>query len=146
METKKAIISVGNPLKADDNIGNIILDKIKKDYKNKDYHFFKGGMNPENFIEPLKKINPDEIFFIDVAIFDGEIGDVKLFKLEDIIDMNISTHYFPISIFKKYFPKTRLVLIGIKPKIVNFGQDLSPELKNKLPEIIKKVQRTIEAI
>ena len=146
METKKAIISVGNPLKADDNIGNIILDKIKKDYKNKDYHFFKGGMNPENFIEPLKKINPDEIFFIDVAIFDGEIGDVKLFKLEDIIDMNISTHYFPISIFKEYFPKTRLVLIGIKPKLVNFGRDLSPELRDKLPEIIEKVQRTIEAI
>lgn len=142
----KAIISVGNPLKADDNIGNLILDKIKKYYKNNDYYFFKGGMNPENFIEPLKKINPDEIFFIDVAIFEGEVGDVKLFKLEDIIDMNVSTHYFPISIFKKYFPKARLVLIGIKPKVINFGQDLSPELKARLPEIIEKVQRTIEAI
>jgi len=142
----KAIISVGNPLKSDDNIGNIILDKIKKHYKNKDYHFFEGGMNPENFIEPLRKINPSAIFFIDVAIFEGEIGDVRLFKLEDIIDMNISTHYFPIKIFKKYFPKARLVLIGIKPKIVNFGQELSPELKTRLPEIIENVQRTIEAI
>ena len=142
----KAIISIGNPLKSDDNIGNLILNKIKKFYKNKDYHFFEGGMNPENFIEPLKKINPNEIFFIDVAVFEGEVGDVKLFKLEDIIDMNVSTHYFPISIFKKYFPETRLVLIGIKPKVVNFGQELSPELKTKLPEIIEKVQRTIEAI
>jgi len=142
----KAIISVGNPSKSDDNIGNLILDKIKKYYKNKDYHFFKGGMNPENFIEPLKKINPDEIFFIDVAIFEGEVGDVKIFKLEDIINMNISTHYFPISIFKQYFSKARLVLIGIKPKVVNFGQDLSPELETRLPEIIKNVQRTIEAI
>jgi len=142
----KAIISVGNPLKSDDNIGNLILDKIKNSYKNKDYHFFKGGMNPENFIEPLKKINPDEIFFIDIAIFEGEVGDVKLFKLEDIIDMNISTHYFPISIFKEYFPEIRLVLIGIKPKVVNFGQDLSPELEAKLPEIVEKVRRTIEAI
>ncbi len=133
-------------MKSDDNIGNLILDKIKKFYKNKDYYFFKGGMNPENFIEPLKKINPDEIFFIDVAIFEGEVGDVKLFKLEDIIDMNISTHYFPISIFKQYFPKAKLILIGIKPKLINFGEDLSPELKARLPEIIEKVQRTIEAI
>jgi len=146
MPDKKAIISVGNPLKADDNIGNIILDKIKDSYKKKDYYFFKGGMNPENFIEPLRKINPDKIFFIDVAIFEGKFGDVKLFKLEDIIDMNISTHYFPISVFKKYFPKTILVLIGIKPKFVNFGQELSPDLKDKLPEIIKKVQKTIEAL
>ena len=142
----KAIISVGNPLKADDNIGNIILDKIKGFYKNKDYRFFKGGMNPENFIEPLRKTNPDTIFFIDVAVFDGEVGDVRLFKLEDIIDRNISTHYFPISIFKKYFPKARLILIGIKPKVISFGQDLSPELKARLPEIIEKVMRTIEAI
>ena len=146
MEAKKAVISVGNPLKADDNVGNLILDKIKDSYKNQGYYFFKGGMNPENFIEPLKKINPDEIFFIDVAIFEGEVGDVKIFKLEDIIDMNISTHYFPISIFKKYFPKARLVLIGIKPKVINFGQGLSPELKTRLPKIIEKVQRTIEAI
>jgi len=146
MGTKKAIIGIGNQMKSDDNIGNIILDKIKDSYKDKPYHFFKGGVNPENFIEPLKKINPDEIFFIDVAVFEGEVGDVKLFKLEDIIDMNISTHYFPISIFKKYFPKSRIVLIGIKPKIMNFGQDLSPELKAKLPEIIERVQRTIEAI
>ena len=142
----KAVISIGNPLKADDNIGNLILDKIKKFYKNKDYHFFKGEMNPENFIEPLRKINPDVIFFIDVAVFEGEVGDVKLFKLEDIISMDISTHYFPILIFKKYFPEARLVLIGIKPKVVNYGQDLSPELKARLPEIIEKVRRTIEAI
>ena len=142
---KKAIISVGNPLKADDNIGNLILDKIKDSYKNKGYYFFKGGMNPENFIEPLRKINPDSIFFIDIAIFDGEVGDVKLFKLEDIEDFHISTHYFPISIFKKYFPNARLVLIGIKPKIVNFGEELSPELETRLPDIIEKVQRTIEA-
>jgi len=143
---KKVIISVGNPLKSDDNIGNLIVDKIKKYYKNKDYYFFKGGMNPENFIEPLKKINPDVIFFIDVAIFDGEVGDVKLFRLDDIIDINISSHYFPISIFKKYFPKALLVLIGIKPKMINFGENLSPELRTKLKDIIQKVQRTIEAI
>ena len=143
---KKVIISVGNPLKSDDNIGNLIVDKIKKYYKNKDYYFFKGGMNPENFIEPLKKINPDVIFFIDVAIFDGEVGDVKLFRLDDIIDINISSHYFPITIFKKYFPKAILILVGIKPKIINFGENLSPELKAKLREITQKVQKTIEAI
>jgi hydrogenase 3 maturation protease len=143
---KKAIISIGNPLKSDDNIGNLIVDKIKKFYKDKDYYFFKGGMNPENFIEPLKKINPDVIFFIDVAIFEGEVGDVKLFRLDDIIDINISSHYFPITIFKQYFPEVKLVLIGIKPKIISFSESLSPELKKRLKEIIQKVQRIIEAI
>ncbi len=143
---KKAIISIGNPLKSDDNIGNLIIDKIKNSYKNKDYYFFKGGMNPENFIEPLKKINPDVIFFIDVAVFEGEVGDVKLFRLDDIVDFNISSHYFPITVFKQYFPTSKLILIGIKPKIVSFSESLSPELKKQLKEIILKVQRTIEAI
>lgn len=142
----KAIISIGNPLKSDDNIGNLIVDKIKKFYKNKDYHFFKGGMNPENFIEPLRKINPGVIFFIDVAIFDGEVGDMKLFNLEDVVDMNMSSHYFPITLFKKYFPNTKLVLIGIKPKFIDFGENLSSELKARLKEIIENVKRTIEAI
>lgn len=143
METK-AIISVGNPLKSDDNIGNIILDRIKKFYKNKDYHFFKGGMNPENFIEPLKKIDPDVIFFIDVALFPGSVGDVKLFRPEDVLSLNVSTHNLPITTFRELFPKLKMFLIGIKPKDLNFGEGLSPELKSKFDRIEERVKRMIE--
>jgi hydrogenase 3 maturation protease len=141
---KKVVISIGNPLRSDDNIGNIVLEKLKK--KVNDIKFIKATTSPENYIEPLKKINPKIIFFIDVAKFEGNIGDVKIFKLEDIMDIHISTHYLPISVFKDYFPDSKIFLIGIKPKTIDFGEELTPELKKNLPQIIKKIEKIVESI
>ena len=139
---KKTVISIGNPLKSDDNIGNLILDELQKSMK--DVTFIKGSTNPENFIEPLKRMNPEIIFFIDVASFSGKAGDVKIFQLDDILDMNISTHNLPITVFRKFFPNSKIILIGIKPKNLDVGEGLSPELKNKFDSIVEEVKRIIQ--
>jgi len=141
---KKIVISIGNPLKSDDNIGNLLLNKLKKTMKNKNVDFIEGSTNPENFMEPLKKINPDIIFILDVALFSGNAGDVKLFQLQEILKYNISTHNLPITVFQKFFPKTKIILIGIKPKSLDFGEDLTPELKDKFVNIFEEVKRIIE--
>lgn len=140
---KKLIISLGNPLKRDDNIGNLVLDQLKKDIKNKDTHFIKGQTNPENFIGQIKKINPSEILFIDAILFDGKAGDVRLFKLDDASNVIASTHSLPLDIFKEFFPDCKISLIGIKPKNIEYGEKLSPELGNKIDEIVKKVKEII---
>ena len=137
---KKVIISIGNPLKSDDNVGNLILDELQKSMKDRNLHFIKASTSPENFIEPLKKIKPDVIYFIDVALFQGNVGDIKLFQLEDILNMSISTHNFPITVFKKFFSDSKIKLIGIKPKSVDVGEGLSPELKNKFENIVQRVR------
>ncbi|KYK35654.1 MAG: hypothetical protein AYK18_02715 [Theionarchaea archaeon DG-70] len=139
---KKTVISIGNPLKSDDNIGNLILDELQKSMK--DVAFVKGSTNPENFIEPLKKLNPEIIFFIDVASFHGNIGDVKIFQMKDILEMNISTHNLPITVFRKFFPKAKIILIGIKPKSLQVGESISPELKKQFNSIVKEVQMIIQ--
>jgi len=138
---KKIAISIGNPLKSDDNVGNLILDELKKSMK--DVTFIKGSTNPENFIEPLKKINPDIIFFIDVAKFEGKVGDVKIFQLKDILNINISTHNFPITVFRDFFSDSKIIFIGIKPKNLDVGEGLSPNLKKRFNNIVEEVRTII---
>jgi hydrogenase 3 maturation protease len=139
---KKIVISVGNPLKSDDNIGNLILDELKDCMTN--IEFVKGSVNPENYIEPLKKLNPDFIFLLDVAKFNGEFGDVNVFDLDDVLNMNISTHNFPITIFRNFFPSSKIIFIGIKPKSLDFGEDLSPIIKKRFDEIVTEVKTIIQ--
>jgi hydrogenase maturation protease HycI len=141
---KKIVISIGNPLKLDDNIGNLLLNRLKETTKNKNIDFIEGSTNPENFIEPLKKIKPDIVFFLDVAIFPGDTGNVKLFQLKDILKYNISTHNLPVEVFQEIFPKTKIMLIGIKPKSLGFGENLTPELNNKFEHIFEEVKKIIE--
>lgn len=141
---KKVVISIGNPLKSDDNVGNLVLDELKKSMKN--VTFIRGSTNPENFIEPLKKINPDIIFFVDVASFEGKVGDVKAFQLKDILNINISTHNFPITVFRDFFPNSKIIFIGIKPKTLDVGEYLSPDLKKRFNNIVEEVKAIIQNI
>jgi len=140
---KKLIISIGNELKSDDNVGNLILEKLRENIKKDNFYFIKGSTNPENFIEPIKSIKPDFIFFIDVAFFQGKIGDVKKFTLDEIKDMSISTHNFPIIILQKFLPNSKIILIGIKPKSLDFGEGLTEELKIKFNSITENVKKII---
>jgi hydrogenase 3 maturation protease len=139
---KKVVISVGNPLKSDDNISNLVLEELQKN-SDKNVKYIKGSTNPENFIELIRKMNPEVIYIIDTAIFPGNVGDIKKFQLKDIINMNISTHSFPITFFHDLLPESEIMLIGIKPKSLEMGEKLSPELKNKFKQIVEKVKMII---
>lgn len=138
---KKVIISLGNPLKTDDDIGNIVLDKLKQQVGNADYTFIKAGNSPENFLLKIKKQNPDFVFFIDAAHFDGRVGEVSLFELSDIAEHQFSTHNIPISFFDGHFKNIKL--IGIKVENTDFGEGLSREMGEKVEDILVKVRSII---
>lgn len=141
MET--AVIGMGNPLKKDDNIGNLVIEKLSEEIKNKDFLFIKGYLTPENYLGHLKGLKPKRIYIVDAVEFKGLIGEVKIFNLEEIEKVKATTHNIPVTIYKDYFPNTSIKLIGIKVKNINFGGELSKEIEEKLDDIIKKIRSVI---
>ena len=129
----KAVMSIGNPIKCDDNIGNVIIDKL--DLKN--IIKIKAEINPENFMNKLKDC--DEIIILDALDFGGNVGEVKVFELDKINEVSISTHSIPIDLMKKILPNSKIKIIGIQPKSIGFGEELTKEMKNKIEEIVQKV-------
>lgn len=129
----KAVMSIGNPIKSDDNIGNIILDRL--DIKN--IIKIKAGIRPENFIKELKDC--DEIIILDALEFGGDVGEVRIFELNEIKDALTSTHNIPITLLKRFLPDSKIKITGIQPKNIGFGEELSEELENKIGEIVERV-------
>ncbi len=141
---KELIISLGNPLKSDDNIGNLVLDELKKTVKDKNVYFIRGESSPENFIGQIKKINPSQIYFLDAIIFDGKAGDVNTFSLDQISDMSISTtHRMSMKMFKKLFPDAEIILIGVKPENLEYGEELSLSLRENFDNILDRITKII---
>lgn len=138
-----AVIGIGNPLKKDDNIGNLITEKLGKEIKDKNFMFIKAYLTPENYLLLLKKEEPKKVYIIDAVEFKGEAGDVKVFNLDEINQSRITTHNISVTIYQDYFPNSIIKLIGIKVKDVNFGEELSKEIKDKLDSIIKEVKKII---
>ncbi|MBD3156029.1 MAG: hydrogenase maturation protease [Candidatus Aenigmarchaeota archaeon] len=139
---KKVIIGIGNPLKKDDNIGNIIVEKLKKRTKDQDLMFVRAETNPENYISKIKEFEPGVIYFIDAAEFDGEAGEIRVFQIDDVLNESLSTHGISVKIFRNFFPETEIRIIGIKVEDTNYGEGLSRELeknKNNLTENISKI-------
>ena len=129
----KAVMSIGNPIKSDDNIGNIILDKLDV----KDIIKIKAEVTPENFIKDLK--NYDEIIILDALEFGGNVGEVKFFELNEIKDAITTTHNIPISLLKRFLPNSKIKIIGIQPKNIEFGEKLSEELESRIEEIVERI-------
>lgn len=138
-----AVIGIGNPLKKDDNIGNIIIEKLCKEIKDKNFVFIKAYLTPENYLSLLKKEKPKNVYIIDAVEFKGAVGEVKVFNLNEINQSRVTTHNIPIAIYQDYFPNSIIKLIGIKVKDVSFGEELSKEIKDKFDIIIKEVKRII---
>ncbi len=124
------ILGMGNPLKHDDDIGNIIARRL-------------GGI--ATYTEPQNFASKDKDFIIIDAIdFGGEVGEVRLFRSADVVASFATTHNIPVTFFEKLGKTIRL--IGVQPKDLSFGEGLSSELQQKIPEILENVRQLVEVL
>jgi hydrogenase 3 maturation protease len=139
---KLVIMGVGNEMKGDDGVGIYIVKEIAKRFGkysndeiikiNENIILLNCGTVPENFTDVLKKENPTHILIIDAALMNEKIGEIKAINPEDIANVGFSTHALPLSIIIKYIRKsinTKITVIGIEPKIIDFDKPLSNEIK-----------------
>ena len=120
---KALIVGVGNPLKKDDNIGNLVARELSKKYET-----VIAETTPEAFINKMKEY--DVVVFIDAIDFNSEPGKVKAFSLEQVIDKSLSTHSVPLQLIKSLLGEKEVIVVGIQPKEVGYGEELSKELKD----------------
>jgi len=138
---KKVVIGIGNLLKRDDNIGNLVVDELRKNSRDETILFIRAETNPENFIGKIKSFNPDIIYFIDAVEFDGEVGEVKSFSINDVLNDSLSTHGISVKVFKDFFPDAEIYVVGIKPEDIGYGEKLSLSLKKNFGNIVNKAKK-----
>lgn len=123
------ILCLGNELREDDAIALEIAGNINA---------VKAYTNPENFIK-----TGEEVVIVDAVDFKAMHGTVKEFKSDDFEELALSTtHNIDISVLSKLCKVKKV--IGIQPKSTEYGTGLSPELRQKKDEIIKKVKMLLD--
>lgn len=133
------IVGVGNPLRRDDGVGVEAVKRLKGKISNDAVLLIESESVPESFIEPIVKFNPSHILIIDAAIMGLESGSVKLTASLDLLGVAVSTHALPIQIFCTYLTQvtqSKIALLLIQPKNVDFGEELSTEVKRSVQRIV----------
>lgn len=140
---KKEIVFVGlgNPDRGDDAAGLILLEELEKITGYSDSTFINAGKNPENHLQQILDHDPKIVIFIDSTESNKKPGTISLIESEKIDNFDFSTHTFSIGLIEKYllnYKKLEIIYIGIQPKLMKYGNEISTAVKNGIQEFFCK--------
>lgn len=152
---KIGVIGIGNPLRQDDGVGIVLLEKLieRKDDLPGDIEYVDGGTGGVSLLHILARF--DIVIIIDAVSFGGHPGESKLFKPDAVKSqkrfVNISTHESDflkiIELSKKLkMDPGEIFVFGIQPNDVSYGANLSPELQQKVESLFTSLKEEIKSI
>jgi hydrogenase maturation protease len=142
------VIGVGNLLMKDEGIGIHAVQALQEIGLPPGVTLIDGGTSPD-LIAYTKA--GDKLIIIDAAKAGGEPGAIYRFRPEDLAEeKGILTSVHELGVAQNLGLMSLLgnkpsetIIIGIEPGDISAGLELSPELQQKLPAIVKVVLKEI---
>lgn len=148
---KLGVLGIGNTLKGDDGIGIVLVNRLQNKDIPGDVEFHEVGTSGMNILHYLKDL--ERAVIVDAIRSEGEPGNSVFFR-PDEVDSDIevrSTHdanlleAIELSGAMGERPDS-IVIMGVIPEDMSIGEELSPSLQKKLPELVKKLREKITSI
>jgi hydrogenase 3 maturation protease len=121
---------------SDDAAGMLVARKLenisprsKKGIRSK---VFFGHTAPENLTGQIKKFKPTHIIILDAVDMRKKPGEAYCVDFTQESGISFSTHRLPVKLLSDYLGQClscQVLLLGIQPKCLTFGQPISPEVK-----------------
>jgi hydrogenase 3 maturation protease len=136
-DKKMLFVGIGNLLKSDDGAGVYISKKIKQ----------RGNIlsltveaSIENYIGKINALNPDILILIDCVDMKLAPGKFKLLTLNQIHDLTFNTHNISLKRLSEFF-RMMVLILGIQPEKIDFGENISYLVKKVADKIIKQINK-----
>jgi hydrogenase maturation protease len=150
---KILIIGLGNVLLKDEGIGIHVLERLEKEGGLPDeVELIRGETGGLALLPSLDEASA--IIFVDAADFEGEAGEVKVFRGSEIQ----KERYTPLSahdvglqdlisllILKNPFPP-EIMVMGMKPLKIGTGIEISSELDKAISSIVMIIRTEVERL
>ena len=148
------IIGFGNIYMSDDGIGIRIIEELRKANFSDIFDnvaIIDGGTSGIDLICTLQE--SDKVIIVDALDAGQNIGEIVKFKLNEVSEFSgrkiksFSLHGLDLgevfNLMKSLNIRPDITIIGIKPKLVDYGEKLSPEIEKKIPEILSRIKQEI---
>jgi hydrogenase 3 maturation protease len=136
-----AVLGAGSELLADDAAGVMITDELIRRFGEKPgrFLFLSGSTAPECFTGEIKKFSPDLLLIIDAADMGLKPGEIRSIDPAEVAGVSFSTHMLPLKVMLEYLQKEtgcRTAIIGIQPGSLEFGGEMTKEVKAIVEELV----------
>jgi hydrogenase maturation protease len=138
----KYVLGIGNVLLRDEGIGCHVAHAMEEILL-PDVKIIDGGTCPDvlQFLEDI-----DKLVIVDAVKGGGTPGQIYRFHLDDIaLEQKpfLSLHDVGLvdnlTLMQLWHNISETVIIGVEPREINWGLELSPELQEKMPHIIDTI-------
>ena len=144
------VLGIGNLLLKDEGIGVHLVQKLAGVVDDANVKIIDAGTYPD-FLS-LVDDSTDKLIILDAVKAGDRPGTIYRFNFDDIDsdlvapvslhDIGVLDSLKTMALFNRQ-PKST-VIIGIEPKTIDFGLELSPEIEDKLPALIELILKEIE--
>jgi hydrogenase maturation protease len=142
---KIVILGIGNLLLSDEGVGVHIANELLKMNLPPDVSVIEGGTDGFRLLNIITEA--DRLIIIDAVKGDAPPGSIYRFDIGEVQNSpsGFKTSVHQIGILEvldlsELIGKTpHTTVIGIEPKCLEMGMDLSPEIKAKIPRIIELI-------
>ena len=151
-----AVPGVGSEFRGDDAAGVLVAQALQKctgdrgpgTGKKIALKVFVGATAPENLTGEVKRFKPTHIIIVDTADIRQKPGTILLLRTEDLgAGVSFSTHKLPAKVLMDYFIKSlkcKILLIGIQPKTLSFGNAVSKEVKSSIKDVSNAIMDAVK--
>jgi hydrogenase 3 maturation protease len=136
---KLLFVGIGNVLRSDDGVGVYICRNIKAINNIKTLI---AEVSIENYIKKINDLNPDVLILVDCVNFNKKPGYSDLLPVEKIKDFTTNTHNISLKRISEFF-KMKVLVLGIQPASLIFGENLSRQVKESADRIVENINRIL---
>ena len=139
------VLGVGAELRSDDAAGVRVAAALGR-VPLPGVHALDGGSAPENCTAELRQLNPSHLIIVDSAEMGEPAGAIRLIESSDIAGSSFGTHSLPLSVLADYVQKEigcRVTVIGIQPRSLEFGEEMSPEVAEAARETARVLRECL---
>ena len=152
MNSKIVVIGIGNLLLMDEGIGVHTINELEKHDLPESIEIYDGGTGGFKLIDLMQ--GAARVIFIDAVDTGKAPGSVTIFRAEEVHSIYNKKKYSLhdtdlmeiIKMAEMLGNPPMIEIVGIQPKIINYGTTLSNELAGSMSNIMNTVLRRIEEV
>jgi hydrogenase maturation protease len=139
------VLGIGNLLLQDEGVGIHLVQRLADKVDSPNINLIDGGTTPD--ILSLVDNDIDKLIIVDAAVVGDKPGTIYRFDIADLdsgTPAPVSLHELglvdSLKLMNLFGKRPKMVtVIGIEPKVIDYGLELSPELEEKMPRLVELV-------
>ncbi len=134
------VIGLGNTDRADDGWAISFVKKLNRRFPQNKCICEDQGDPLEIVLDIMEgRVQVDMVIFLDAVDFEGRPGKFRVFRLDNVKDIALSTHKVPIKAIMALLEKegVECILLGLQPTRLDYDLPLSPEVEEASRDLIQ---------